>query len=175
MQKKSTNKGKILLNQENKNIFKARLEQQFQQMNNLSEGNKVNEEYVYVNSSMLISIIHKALNACKRSGSRKRATNTFPANPWYDEECKAAKRSIKEKDVSNELKKQYTKLIQAKMEEYVKARRKELISLEKRDPKNFGKGYNKGENKWRTLSQMLNGLSMQNCSMNGHRRILFLP
>ena len=70
-----------------------------------------NEMSGHVHSSFPIPIIHKALSACKRSPPKKRATSIFLTNPWYDEECKAAKRSLKERNLGKENKKKYEKLI----------------------------------------------------------------
>jgi hypothetical protein len=50
----------------------------------------------HVHSSLLIPTIHMALSACKIYHTKKRATSTFPTDPWYDEECKETKRSLKE-------------------------------------------------------------------------------
>jgi hypothetical protein len=60
---------------------------------------------------VLIPIIIKALRACKRSRPKKRDTSTFMTNPWYDEECKSTKRSLKEKNLDKENKKKYEKLV----------------------------------------------------------------
>lgn len=97
----------------------------------------------HICNKFLIPLIHKALAACKRSRPKKGAANTFLANPWYDEECKAAKRTLKENGLNKENKKKYEKLVQTKKENYVNTRRKELISLGKHNPKGF----------WRELQQ----------------------
>jgi hypothetical protein len=66
----------------------------------------------HVHSSLFIPTIHKALSASKRSHpGKKRATSTFPTNPWYDEECKATERSLKERNLGKENKKKYEKLV----------------------------------------------------------------
>jgi hypothetical protein len=65
----------------------------------------------HVHSSLLISTIHKDLSACERSHPKKRATSTFPENPWYDEEYKATKISLKERNLGKENKKKYEKSI----------------------------------------------------------------
>ena len=105
----------------------------------------INKEngHSHVHSSLLIPIIHKALSACKWSRPSKRATSTFLENLWYDEECKATKRSLKEGKLNKENKRKYEKLVQSKREDYVNTRRKELISLGKYNPKGF----------WRELQQ----------------------
>jgi hypothetical protein len=54
-----------------------------------------------------------------------------------------AKRSLKERNLGKENKKKYEKLVHSKKEEYVNARREELISLGKHNPKGF----------WRELQQ----------------------
>ena len=91
-------KGKILLNQENRDRFSAALKQQFLEMKSKRPNMTINKAkgHSHVHSNLLIPIIHKALSACKRSRPRKRATSTFSANPWLDEDCKVAKRSLRE-------------------------------------------------------------------------------
>jgi hypothetical protein len=64
-----------------------------------------------VHSILLIPTIHKALSSCKRYHPKKRDSSTFPKNPWYDEECKVAKRSIKERNLGKQNKKKYEKLV----------------------------------------------------------------
>ena len=39
----------------------------------------------------LVLTIFKALKECKRSKATREAKNTFPANLWFDEECKMEK------------------------------------------------------------------------------------
>ena len=95
IQKKNLSKGKILMNKENRERFRASLKQQFQAIKYNREDVTTNETGGHVHGSLLIPTIHKALSACKRSHPKKRATSTFPTNPWYDEECKAIKRSLK--------------------------------------------------------------------------------
>ena len=70
-----------------------------------------NETSGHVHTSFLIPPIHKALSACKISHSNKGDTITFPGNPWYDEECKEAKRYLKERNLSKENKKKYEILV----------------------------------------------------------------
>jgi len=60
---------------------------------------------------MLIPLIHKSLKVCKRSRPKKRISNTFPTNPWYDEECKVSKRSLKEKETNKESRKNHKNMI----------------------------------------------------------------
>lgn len=134
------NNGRILLNQENRDIFSASLKQKFLEIDNNNKTNDgVNNDFEHVHSSLLIPIIHKVLKTCERYCIRKRAANTFSTNLWYDQKCKAAKRSIKGKDMKIEVKKKYAKLIQTEKEEYVNTRRRELISLIKHNPKYFCK------------------------------------
>ncbi|XP_057842732.2 uncharacterized protein LOC131052150 [Cryptomeria japonica] len=83
---------------------------------------------------MLVILMGFKLNFLNRE---LKVANIFPANLRCDEECKATKRSLKGRDLNKENKK-YAKLIQAK-KEYVNARRKELISLGKRNHKYFWK------------------------------------
>ena len=137
VKKETISKGKILLTQENKVIFNAMLEQQLQESNNLLDSDRANGAREPIHGSWLTAIIQKALEACKRSNNKKRTTNTFPSNPWYDEECKVAKRNIKGKEANKETKKWYTKIIHTKKAEYVIARRQQLISFGKHDPKKF--------------------------------------
>ena len=111
IQNKSLFKGKILINQENKERFSAALKQQFQTIEH-GVGNKTtNEVGCHVHCRFVIPIIPKALSACKRSQPKKGDASTFMANPWYDEECKATKRSIKERNWSQVNKKKYEKLV----------------------------------------------------------------
>ena len=137
IQKRNLSKGKILMNQENRDKFGVALKQQFQVIKYNREDVTTNETGGHVHSSLLIPTIHKALSACKRSHPKKRATSTFSTNPWYDEECKVDKRSLKERNLGKEIKKKYEKLIHSKKQEYVNARRKELISPGKHKTKGF--------------------------------------
>ena len=54
----------------------------------------------------LVLTIIKALEECKRSRATREAKNTFLANPWFDEECKMAKRNWK-KNMNKEIRKEY--------------------------------------------------------------------
>jgi hypothetical protein len=65
----------------------------------------------HVHSSLLTPIIHKALSSCKRYHPNKRATSTFPTNPWYDDECKEAERYLKERNWGKENKRKYERLV----------------------------------------------------------------
>jgi hypothetical protein len=137
IQKKNLSKGKILINQENRERFSVALKQQFQVIKYNKAYMTTNETSDHVHGSLLIPIIHKALSACKMSHPNKKATSTFLANPWYDEECKATKKSLKERKWGKENKKKYERSVHSKKEEYVNARRGELISLGKHNPKGF--------------------------------------
>jgi hypothetical protein len=99
------------MNQENMERFNAALKQQFQVIKYNRADMTTNEKGGHVHRSLLIPTIHKALSPCKRSHPMKRATSTFPTNPWYDEECKATKRSLKERILGKENKKKYEKLV----------------------------------------------------------------
>ena len=109
-------RGKILLNKENRDRFSGALKQQFLEMKSKRPNMTINKAkgHSHVHSNLLIPIIHKALSACKRSRPRKRATSTFPKNLWFDEDCKAAKRSLREGKFNKEHKRRYEKLIQEK-------------------------------------------------------------
>jgi hypothetical protein len=111
IQKKNISKGKILMNQENRERFSVSLKQQFQVIKYNREDVTTNEMSGHVHSSLLIPTIHKALSACKRSHPKKRDTSTFLTNPWYDEEYKATKRSLKEINLGKENKKKYERLV----------------------------------------------------------------
>ncbi|KAH9299597.1 hypothetical protein KI387_031279, partial [Taxus chinensis] len=139
MQKASQKQGKIILNKENQGIFVAALKQQLQIMRKDIENTASKGSSDYIPSNLLISLIQKALTVCERSKPRKRVANTFPTNPWYDEECKAAKRALKENGMNKENKKIYERLVQHKKESYVCKKRTELISLGKHNPKGFWK------------------------------------
>lgn len=108
--KKVNTQGKILINKEKHELFKAALEKHLQLAKTSIEG-KENEEKEYICSSMLVPLIHKALNACKCSKLSKKVSNTFPTNSRFDEECKVAKKSLKEKDSNKENKMIYKQLI----------------------------------------------------------------
>ena len=113
MKKITPSRGKILLNQENRDRFSVALKQQFLEMKSKRPNMTINKAkgHSHVHSNLLIPIIHKALSACKRSRPRKRATSTFPANPWFDEDWKEAKRYLREGKFNKENKRRYEKLI----------------------------------------------------------------
>lgn len=60
--------------------------------NNSKDSNGENE---HLNSSMMIPLVQSALKRYKRSRPKRGISTTFPANLWYDKECKAAKRALK--------------------------------------------------------------------------------
>jgi hypothetical protein len=74
IRKKNISKGKILINQENRERFSATLKQQFQVIKYSKTYITSNETSGHVHSSLLILTIHKDLSACKRSNPKKRAT-----------------------------------------------------------------------------------------------------
>lgn len=124
------------MNKKNQELFVVALEQHSQvtKYNTQVRGNSAGTEGVC--NSMMIPLIHKDLEVCKISQPKKEASNTFPTNPWYNEECKAAKRLLK-KETNSETLKKYKNLIKTKKESYVAARRNKLISLGKYNPKGF--------------------------------------
>lgn len=103
------------------------------------EKKSANMRHHTINKSMLILIVHKALDECRRVGLKRAITTTFPANPWFDEECKITKRKLCEGGRTTKNKKDYEKLIQNKKEKYVITRRLELIALGKNNPRKFWK------------------------------------
>ena len=76
-------KGRILLTQENCNVFRKALERLCKREEIPSQG---------LNNQQLTNSVTK----CKRAKNRKRETNCFPVNAWFDEECKKARRRWKE-------------------------------------------------------------------------------
>ena len=102
-----------------------------------------NDKKSHIGSSFLIPLIKEALKGCKRTRIKKNISNTFSANPWYDEECKTTKRKFKGKKENKTIIREDKQLIKSKKEEYVINRRKELIMLGKHNPKDF----------WRKLQQ----------------------
>ena len=86
----------------------------------------------------LVLTIIKALEECKRSKATREAKNTFSANPWFDEECKMAKRNGK-KNMNRESRNEYDQLIKKKKEEYANRIRIKLINLGKSSPRKFWK------------------------------------
>lgn len=91
-----------------------------------------------VSKEALVPIILKALQKCKRTMPKKEAKNTSPTNPWFDEECKLAKRKLR-KSMNKENKNEYMELLRGKKEAYVRMRRLELITLGKQNPKKLWK------------------------------------
>ena len=72
---------------EKRDIFSTTLERLYKE-----EGMHVHD----VNSNTLSNLIHKALSKCKRSKQRKSETNSFPTNVRFDQECKVARRKLRE-------------------------------------------------------------------------------
>jgi len=107
--------GKILINHENQELFVVALKQHFQWEKSKTENKEDNAKTKYISNKMLIPLIHKALKLCKRSWPKKRISKNFPTNPWYDEECKATKRSLKEKERNRENRKRYKNIIKKKL------------------------------------------------------------
>ena len=126
--------GRVLMTQENHNTFQNSLIR-------MSRAPGVHHEFDkqhFMDKDNLVLTIIKALEECKRSRATREAKNTFPANPWFDEECKRAKRNWK-KNMNRESRKEYDQLIKKKKEEYVNRRRIELINLGKSSPRKFWK------------------------------------
>ena len=67
----------------------------------------VNSNEKTINNIMITSIILKALNCCIRYKPKRSNKNNFPANPWYDKDCKEAKKMAKVWDNKRE----YAKLV----------------------------------------------------------------
>ena len=68
----------------------------------------------HISNNFLIPLIKEALKGCKRTRIKKSISNTFPANPWYDKECKAAKRKFKGRKENKTIIREYKKLIKYK-------------------------------------------------------------
>lgn len=45
---------------------------------------------------VVLRLIHRALDECKRAKDRKAKKNCFPVNAWFDEEYNKARRTLKE-------------------------------------------------------------------------------
>lgn len=121
----------ILMTQENQEIFKGSLNQpSYIQENNINSP----KQYL-VDKDSLVLIITKALEVYKKSRPNRDTKNTFPANPWFDDECKMAIRSMRGK-MNKENTKEYEKLLRRKKEQYVDLRRL-LVNLAKNNPKIF--------------------------------------
>ena len=86
-------KGRIILTQENCNIFRKALERLCKREEILSQG---------LNNQQLTNLIQRALTKCKRAKNRKRETNCFPVNACFDEECKKARRRWRESNWKKE-------------------------------------------------------------------------
>jgi hypothetical protein len=96
---------------------------------------KDNIEELYHNFTTTLST---SINKFSLEVSYKK--NNRMANPWYDKECKIARKSIR--DASNEPLKldkinMYKSLIKRKKMYYINKRKKQLLQLYKHDPKNL--------------------------------------
>ena len=98
--------GKVLMTQENHNIFQDSLLRLSRVPRNHP---KFDKQHSMDRDNLVLTIIN-ALEECKRSRATRDAKNTFPANPWFDEECKMAKRNWK-KNMNRESRKGYDQLI----------------------------------------------------------------
>ena len=67
----------------------------------------VNSNEKTIDNIMLTSIILKALNYWKTYRPKRSNKNNFPTNPWYDKDCKEAKKMAKVWDNKRE----YAKLV----------------------------------------------------------------
>ena len=126
--------GKVLMTQENQDTFQESLLRLSRVPGNHAEFDKQH----FMDKDNLVLTIIKALEECKRSRATREAKNTFSANPWFDEECKRAKRNWK-KNMNKESRKEYVQLIKKKKEEYVNRRRIKLINLGQSSPRKFWK------------------------------------
>ena len=81
----------------------------------------------------------RALTKCKRTKNRKRETNCFPVNAWFDEECKKARRRWRESNWKEKDLKSYKQIIRKKKIDFMVSKREELIFLGKNNPKLFWK------------------------------------
>ena len=71
--------------------------------------------------------------------NRKSETNCFPANAWFDKECKRARRNLRESNKTNLDIKAYKQILKNKKINFMFTRREELIFLGKNNPKLFWK------------------------------------
>ena len=83
--------GKVLMTQENHNNFQDSL----LRLSRVSGNHPEFDTQHFMDKDNLVLTIIKALEECKRSRVTRDAKNTFPANPWFDEECKMEKRNWK--------------------------------------------------------------------------------
>jgi hypothetical protein len=118
------------LTQKNCNIFKIALERLFNKEKILSQG---------LRSLELTKLIQSALTKCKIAKYWKSETNCFPVNVWFDEECKTAKKTLKESSEKEINIKSYKQIVRKKKVDFMISRREELIFLRKNNPKLFWK------------------------------------
>lgn len=104
-QKNVSPQGRIFMTHENQKLFNDALKQNIKE----HEYSSASTRNHFVNKVMLVPLIHKALDECKRSNPRRDAKNTFVVNLWFDEECKMAKRKLRQGGTTKENKKAYEK------------------------------------------------------------------
>ena len=83
--------------------------------------------------------MQRALSECKRAKNKQYETNCFPVNAWFDEECKKAKRTLKESNHKEIDFKSYKRILRKKKANFMISRREELIFLGKNNRKLFRK------------------------------------
>jgi hypothetical protein len=92
-----------------------------------------------LHSHELTNLIQSTLTGCKRAKNRKSETNCFPVNVWIDEECKTARKTLKESSEKEINIKSYKQIVRKKKVDFMISRREELIFLGKNNPKLFWK------------------------------------
>ena len=83
--------GKVLITQENHNIFRDSL----LRLSRVQEKHLKSNKQHFMDKDNLVLTIIQALEECKRSKAVREANNTFLANLCFDEEWKMAKRNWK--------------------------------------------------------------------------------
>jgi hypothetical protein len=98
-------KGKILLTQENCNIFMKNLRQLMQQERKQPQD---------VKSHQITHKIQVALEGCQRAKNKKKKVIQFPTNAWFDEECKVARKVNKQLGKEKVNTRLYKKMVKVK-------------------------------------------------------------
>ena len=87
------------------------------------------------------------MQPASRTASQPR-TSRFPANPWYDEECKSLRRQLRDarvldhtSDVSKQLAREYDRVTRRKKRRYVRDQGAAMVQLAKQDSRRFWKKF----------------------------------
>jgi hypothetical protein len=130
LKKTLVTKGTLLFDKNKVDIFLKHLNSE---LNILSYKNNIEDLYHNFTTTLSTSINKFSIEVlCKK---KNRTTN-----PWYDNECKIARKSIR--DASNESLKydkinRYKALIKRKKRNYINRKQENLLHLSKLDPKRF--------------------------------------